>query len=113
MFFADLFMKSPKVFCIGFHKTGTSSIGLALERLGYKVAGYGQFRDLARRADLDQAMLAERAIEVARSFDVGQDSPWPHTNKRQVRRDGLLDAGSKTARPAHGRSPVSGRQARP
>ncbi len=28
-----------KVFCIGFHKTGTSSLALALKTLGYRVAG--------------------------------------------------------------------------
>lgn len=31
-------MKS-KVFCIGFHKTGTTSLELALIRLGYRVTG--------------------------------------------------------------------------
>ena len=28
-----------KIFCIGFHKTGTKSLGLALGILGYKVTG--------------------------------------------------------------------------
>ena len=31
-------MKS-KVFCIGFHKTGTTSLELALIKLGYRVTG--------------------------------------------------------------------------
>ena len=29
----------PKVFCVGFHKTGTKSLGAALATLGYRVAG--------------------------------------------------------------------------
>ena len=29
----------PKVFCIGFHKTGTTSLELALRKLGYRVTG--------------------------------------------------------------------------
>ena len=28
-----------KVFCIGFHKTGTTSLETALTKLGYKVTG--------------------------------------------------------------------------
>ena len=28
-----------KVFCIGFHKTGTTSMAVALKQLGYKVTG--------------------------------------------------------------------------
>ena len=32
-------MTNPKVFGIGFHKTGKTSLGHALERLGYRVAG--------------------------------------------------------------------------
>jgi hypothetical protein len=32
-------MKEHKVFCIGFHKTGTTTLEVALRRLNYKVAG--------------------------------------------------------------------------
>ena len=32
-------LRDSKVFCIGFHKTGTSSLGAALKILGYKVCG--------------------------------------------------------------------------
>jgi UDP-N-acetylmuramate-alanine ligase len=28
-----------KVFCIGFHKTGTTSLAVALKTLGYRVTG--------------------------------------------------------------------------
>ena len=30
-------VRTPKIFCIGFHKTGTSSLGRALRYLGYRV----------------------------------------------------------------------------
>ncbi|MCV2881874.1 sulfotransferase family protein [Actibacterium sp. XHP0104] len=70
-------MKSQKVFCIGFQKTGTSSLGLALEKLGYRVAGYYPFRDMAHQDGLTMAEVEQRAIEVMRDFDAAQDTPWP------------------------------------
>ena len=38
-------MKNQKVFCIGFHKTGTTSMRDALNILGYKVAGAWKQRE--------------------------------------------------------------------
>jgi len=70
-------MKSRKVFCLGFQKTGTSSLGLALEKLGYKVAGYYQFRDLAHRDDVTWDEITGRALEAAKRYDAAQDTPWP------------------------------------
>ena len=65
-------MPEPKVFCIGFHKTGTSSLGAALTLLGYRVGGPFGVRD---------PMIAERSLDeaVARleRFDAVQDNPWP------------------------------------
>ena len=34
-----------KVFCIGFHKTGTTSLERALEMLGYRVTGPNNTKD--------------------------------------------------------------------
>jgi hypothetical protein len=34
-----------KVFCIGFHKTGTTSLRVALELLGYRVTGPNGVQD--------------------------------------------------------------------
>ena len=62
-------MKPTKVFCLGFQKTGTSSLGLALEKLGYKVAGYYQFRDFAHKGNLSWKDLRERALATAQDFD--------------------------------------------
>ncbi len=69
-------MKNRKVFCIGFHKTGTTSLRVALRKLGYNVAGYQPFRDLARQDEIDLETLEKLAIEVATKNDAAQDSPW-------------------------------------
>mgnify|MGYP006273494857 CR=1 FL=1 len=74
-----MIQKTPraKVFCVGFQKTGTSSLGIALERLGYRVAGFYPFRDLAAKREVAYEELLERAVEVAREVDAAQDMPWP------------------------------------
>ncbi len=67
-------MKTTKVFGIGFQKTGTTSLGKALEVLGYRVHGVILFREpdpaIAEKA-------RQRAFEVAEAFDAFQDMPWP------------------------------------
>jgi len=70
-------MPEHKVFCLGFQKTGTSSIGLALTQLGYSVAGYNPFRPFATRADLDIETLWQAAKPIADQMDAAQDTPWP------------------------------------
>lgn len=61
----------PKVFCVGFHKTGTKSLARALEILGYRVTGPNGARD---------PQIAERALpmalDIASKFDAFNDSPW-------------------------------------
>lgn len=66
-----------KVFCLGFQKSGTSSLGLALSRLGYRVAGYWQFRDLGERTEVSMDVLLERAKSLVGQFDAFKDTPWP------------------------------------
>lgn len=61
-----------KVFCIGFHKTGTTSMGAALETLGYRVAGPFGVHD----PDIRSYAL-RRALEIAAHCDAAQDNPWP------------------------------------
>ncbi|WP_127844465.1 sulfotransferase family protein [Psychroflexus aestuariivivens] len=61
----------PKVVCIGWHKTGTSTMGDALLSLGYKVIG--------AREDLAYSLLEENiqpALTVADDFEALQDVPW-------------------------------------
>ena len=61
----------PRVFCIGWHKTGTSTLGMALIRLGYSVLGCRlDMVHPLRRGDLDSV------LEVAGQFDALQDVPW-------------------------------------
>jgi hypothetical protein len=62
-------MKSSKIFCIGFQKTGTSSLDKALRILGYRVCGsYGIY---------DPSHVYEEAFELINKFDAFQDMPWP------------------------------------
>lgn len=61
-----------KIFCIGFHKTGTTSLALALEMLGYQVTGPNGVRD---------PNIAQNVYNLAESlvkkYDAFQDNPWP------------------------------------
>ncbi|WES62882.1 sulfotransferase [Microbacter sp. GSS18] len=61
-----------KVFCIGFHKTGTSSLAEAFEALGYRVTGPNGVDDpdIARNA----LPMAKQLVE---QYDMFQDNPWP------------------------------------
>lgn len=73
-------MKDPKVFVIGFHKTGLTSLGQALEILGYRVCH--------RAAPLREALGHEAMIalleakdygpifNVAKRYDAFHDNPW-------------------------------------
>lgn len=70
-------MNAPKVFAIGFQKTGTSSLGKALEILGYRVGGYWPFRDYGNHQNLTYELLLNRAFELVEKYDAFQDTPWP------------------------------------
>lgn len=66
-------MKSRhKVFCIGLHKTGTTSLGAALETLGYEVCGGFGARDPEIRR-----LAARRASHLVQHYDAFRDHPWP------------------------------------
>ncbi len=61
----------PRVFCIGWHKTGTSSLGYALVQLGYSVLGCRlDMVHPLRQGDLFAV------LELAGQFDALQDVPW-------------------------------------
>jgi hypothetical protein len=62
----------PKVFCIGFHKTGTTSLERALEKLGYRVRGSFGTRD----PDIASKVL-DMAIAMVDDYDAFEDNPWP------------------------------------
>jgi hypothetical protein len=61
-----------KVFCIGFHKTGTSSMARALRDLGYRVTGPNHAQDKEIAAKLEQV-----TAELSHRYDAFQDNPWP------------------------------------
>jgi hypothetical protein len=61
-----------KVFGIGFHKTGTSSLGEALRVLGYRVTGPNG----VHRKGMDGAMAMATTLELLPKFDAFQDNPW-------------------------------------
>jgi hypothetical protein len=64
--------KGPKVFGIGFHKTGTKSLGLALRKLGYSVRSATLIKD----TDLENSAW-EKASRLIEMFDAFEDNPWP------------------------------------
>jgi Sulfotransferase domain len=61
-----------KVFCIGFHKTGTKSLSAALTALGYRVTGPNGTQD----PDIARNVYA-MAFDLVTRFDAFQDNPWP------------------------------------
>lgn len=62
----------PKVFGIGFHKTGTTSLAEALRLLGYRVTG----PNFVGEPDIATTALT-RAMALVPRFDAFQDNPWP------------------------------------
>jgi hypothetical protein len=68
---------SRKVFGIGFQKTGTTSLGIIFDKLGYTVAGYRDFRDFAGQKRVDWSVVTARALGIAGQVDAVKDTPWP------------------------------------
>ena len=65
-------MRDPKVFGIGFHKTGTKTLAAALRTLGYRVTGPNGATD----PDIANNAL-EMCFSLVGQFDAFQDNPWP------------------------------------
>jgi hypothetical protein len=61
-----------KVFGIGFHKTGTTSLAKALSYLGYRVTGPNGVNNPNIAKD-----VCGMAFGLANKFDAFQDNPWP------------------------------------
>lgn len=61
-----------KVFCIGFHKTGTTSLAVALKTLGYRVTGPNEVNN----PNIENNVIAT-AHELVDKYDAFQDNPWP------------------------------------
>jgi len=65
--------RDVKVFGIGLHKTGTSTLGACFRILGYRVMGYSQALFERAVAHDDPAP----ALEVVERYDAFHDWPWP------------------------------------
>ena len=65
-------MSNGKIFCIGFQKTGTSSIGRALDSLGYRVCGAVGLKEPRLENNIKKIAFA-----VVPDYDAFQDNPWP------------------------------------
>lgn len=63
-----------KVFCVGFQKTGTTSLRDGLDKMGYRVASV-----YAGDLSIDQlrGCYVETGLELAKQYDAVQDMPWP------------------------------------
>lgn len=65
-------MKKNKVIGVGFHKTGTTTLGHSLQLLGYKHISYSREAFLLYHASETSAVLA-----LMTYFDSFEDWPWP------------------------------------
>lgn len=72
-----------KVFCIGFHRTGTRSLSRFLEDLGYKTCHYPaiiggvEYEASIRRCVDDRAEIVSKLLPVLDQFDAFSDVPFP------------------------------------
>lgn len=63
--------RKPRVLCVGFRKTGTTSLGMALRQLGFAHCGFDRdLWDALRRGEV------ERCLRFASHFDSLDDVPW-------------------------------------
>lgn len=65
------YVPKRKVFCIGFHKTGTKSLADALRLLDYRMVGPTGTQEL----DVARSALV-KALAIATEFDACSDNPW-------------------------------------
>lgn len=71
----------PKIFGIGFHKTGTTSLGRALRALGYRVHKGFTFNLPGKRIVIPEPVTLDKIRDVAfpmiRYYSAFEDNPWP------------------------------------
>jgi lipopolysaccharide biosynthesis glycosyltransferase len=73
-------MQRPKVFCVGFHKTGTTSLGSALQLLGYNNChGAGAVRNQLGDIKMMELLFKKEYapfFDIAHKYDSFNDNPW-------------------------------------
>ena len=74
-------LNTPKVFCIGFHKTGTTSLNYSLEKLGYTLTGPNGVDD----PNIEQNVY-KMCYDLAEQYDAFADNPWPIVYKEMDER---------------------------
>jgi hypothetical protein len=62
-------MHKGKVFCVGLNKTATSSLGRALDIIGYRVKSWKKVRNVNE--------AKKEAKKYLKEYDALQDLPWP------------------------------------
>jgi len=66
-------VRNPKLFCIGFHRTGTTSLAAALRQLGYdRLTGPNGVTNPNIKD-----VVYEMAFALVPQYDVFLDNPWP------------------------------------
>jgi hypothetical protein len=74
-YFNILSHSKPRVFCLGFHKTGTTSLEALLQDLGYRVSRHYKSFSQEYRQTLERGDLSELK-QLAELYDAFQDTPW-------------------------------------
>ncbi len=71
----------PKIFGIGFHKTGTTSLGRALRSLGFRVQKGFSFNVPGKRVQIAEPVTLDKirqiAFEMVPYYTAFEDNPWP------------------------------------
>lgn len=74
-YFNLLSTNNQKIFCLGFHKTGTTSLEILLQDMGYQVASPYKNWDPMLTRMLENGDIAELK-KMTELFDAFQDAPW-------------------------------------
>lgn len=74
--YCDAEARKRKVFCVGFHKTGTTSMGALFRALGYRAISNHRTRDRGFVQALSEGRL-DALMGIAELANAFEDNPWP------------------------------------
>lgn len=76
IWYATIYYRKPRIFCISMQRNGTTSVGQFLKIHGYRVAGYGKhsthWSQLWLKGDYDKIFHSL----TFRSYQAYEDNPW-------------------------------------